>query len=64
MGINQLAKGKIVSIRIVFEPNRFEQASIEAAYKRVVPIVRYATSHIAKTGRDTSSAFSSERRKA
>jgi hypothetical protein len=45
---HQPRKGNIVSLRVVFEPNRLERISLQAAYERLVPIVRRATFPTAK----------------
>jgi hypothetical protein len=45
---HQPRKGNIVSLRVVFEPNRLERMSLQAAYERLVPILRRATSLTAK----------------
>ena len=42
MKTHQPRKGNIVSLRVVFEPNRLERMSLQAAYERLVPIVRRA----------------------
>lgn len=48
MKTQQPRKGNIVSLRVVFEPNRLEGISLQAAYERLVPILRRATSVAAK----------------
>jgi hypothetical protein len=45
---HQPRKGSIVSLRVVFEPNRLERISLQAAYERLVPLLRRATSLTAK----------------
>ena len=42
MKTHQQREGNIVSLRVVFEPNRLERISLQAAYERLVPIVRRA----------------------
>jgi hypothetical protein len=46
---HQPRKGNIVSLRVVFEPNRLERMSLQAAYERLVPTLRRATSLTTKS---------------
>lgn len=52
-----------ICLRLVFEPNRLEQAALEAVYQRLVPRVRRATSRVAPPERadQTSHVFERER---
>jgi|MudIll2142460700_1097286.scaffolds.fasta_scaffold241035_2 hypothetical protein len=50
------------SLNLIFEPNRFEQVALEAAYQHVVPRIRRATAAVAAV--DSAGRASREGRRA